>query len=154
MFEKPLAIACAALLALSGFLYVRMSSAILDLAQYREDVAQNTQKAESEAHAKEQAMRNQVERIAKNAANQQAELATRVAGTASVAASLRNEIARLNASEATTSTNVAAIAGQASIARELLGSCTEEYRDVAQRADELRDQVTGLQDYAMSVCKP
>lgn len=154
MFEKPLAIACAVLLMLSGFFYVRMNWAITDLAQYRADVAQNTQKAEAEARAKEQTMRNQVERIAKNAANQQAELATRVAGTSATAASLRDDIARLNAGGTATSTDATTLAGQARTARELLGACTEEYRGVAQRADELRDQVTGLQDYATSVCKP
>lgn len=154
MLEKPLAIACAVLFALCGFFYVRMNWAITDLAQYRSDVAQNTQKAEAEARAKEQAMRNQVERIASNAQKKQTELATRVADTTAAAASLRNDIERLNASGTAASPDAAALAGQARTARELLGACTDQYRSVAQSADELGNQVTGLQDYATSVCKP
>lgn len=154
MLEKPLAIACAVLFVLCGFFYVRMNWAITDLAQYRSDVAQNTQKAEAEARAKEQAMRNQVERIASNAQKKQTELATRVADTTAAAASLRNDIERLNASGTATGADVATLTGQARTARELLGACTDQYRSVAQSADELGNQVTALQDYATSVCKP
>lgn len=154
MLEKPLAIACAVLLAVAGFFYVRMNWAITDLAHYKADVAINTQKAEAEARAKESAMRNQVDRIAKNAADKQAQLANRAAGTDAATRSLRDDIERLNASGSTASADLAALTGQARTARELLGACTEEYRGVAQRADELRDQVSGLQDYATTVCKP
>lgn len=154
MLEKPLAVACAVLLFVAGFFYVRMNWAITDLAHYRADVAQNTQKAEAEARAKEQAMRNQVDRIAANAQKKQADLNARVDAASAAANSLRNDIERLNASGSAPDADPATLAGQARTARELLGACSEEYRGVARQADELRDQVTGLQDYATSVCKP
>ncbi|CAB4122829.1 hypothetical protein UFOVP33_60 [uncultured Caudovirales phage] len=154
MLEKPLAIACAVLVMLCGFFYVRMNWALTDLAQYRADVAVNTQKAETEARAKETAMRNQVERIAKNDADKQAKLADRAAGADAATRSLRDDIARLNAGDTPASPELAAIARQARTARELLGACSEEYRGVARSADELSTQVSGLQDYATNVCKP
>lgn len=144
---------CAALLLVSGVSYVRMINAKGELATYRAEVAENTRKAESAARDKERAMRTQVDRIANNAAKKQTELASRVADAAASAASLRDDIERLNARPAPTDAQSAAFAGEARIARQLLGSCTQEYRSVAQVADELRDQVTGLQDYATSVCK-
>lgn len=154
MLEKPLAIACAVLVMLCGFFYVRMNWAITDLAQYKQEVATNTQKAEAAARAKENSMRNQVDRIANNAAQKQTELNTRVSDAVRAAASLRDDIDRLNASEATGTATTATLVGQARTARELLAACTDQYREVAQGADGLRDQVTGLQDYATSVCKP
>lgn len=141
------------LLAVCTGTYVRMHLAKSELAAYKADVAENTRKAEADARAKETAMRNQVDRIAKNAAQKQTELASRVADASASAASLRDDIERLNARPAPTDAQSAALAGEARTARQLLGSCTKEYRSVAQAADELRDQVTGLQDYATSVCK-
>lgn len=144
---------CAVLLLVSGVSYVRMTNAKGELATYRAEVAENTRKAESAARAKEQAMRTQVDRIAQNAAKKQTELASRVADASASAASLRDDIERLNARPAPADPQSAAFANEARTARQLLGSCTKEYRSVAQAADELRDQVTGLQDYATSVCK-
>lgn len=144
---------CAFLLLFSGVAYYRMNSAKMELATYKADVAENTRQAEAAARAKEQAMRTQVDRIANNAAKKQTELASRVADAAASAASLRDDIERLNARPTPADPQSAAFANEARTARQLLGSCTKEYRSVAQAADELRDQVTGLQDYATSVCK-
>lgn len=144
---------CAVLLLFTGVSYVRMTHAKAELAEYRTVVAENTRQAEAAARAKEQAMRNQVDRIANNAAKNQTVLAARVATTQLIAGQLRDDIERLNARPAPTDAESAAIAGEARTARKLLGACAEEYRSVAQAADELRDQVTGLQDYATSVCK-
>lgn len=141
------------LLLVSGGCYVRMKGAQTSLANYQAEVAENTRKAESAARAKEQAMRNQVDRIANNAAKKQTELAARAATSDVVTRELRDTVERLNARPAPTDAQSAAYASEASAARKLLGSCTKEYRSVAQAADELRDQVTGLQDYATSVCK-
>lgn len=143
----------AVLLLVTGVSYVRMTHAKGELAEYRTVVAENTRKAEVAARAKEQAMQKQTERIANNAAQNQTILAARVATTQLIAGQLRDDIDRLNARPAPADPGAAAIAGEARTARQLLGACTEEYRSVAKHADELRDQVTGLQDYATSVCK-
>lgn len=141
------------LLAVSGGCFVRMHLAKSELASYKADVAENTRKAEAQARAKEQAMRNQVDRIANNAAKKQTELAARAATSDVVTRELRDTVERLNARPAPTDAQSAAFALEANTARQLLGSCTKEYRGVAQAADELRDQVSGLQDYASNVCK-
>lgn len=154
MIEKTLACACAALLVLAGFFYVRMNWAVTDLAQYRADVATNTQRAEAEARKKEQALRRQTERITDEAAKKQTELADRAATADRAAASLRDQIDGLNAGSTPTDPEHAAAIGQARTARELLGACAARYRAMAQSADELRDQVSGLQDYATTVCAP
>jgi hypothetical protein len=46
----------------------------------------------------------------------------------------------------------AARAGEAALARELLGSCSTAHRELAKEADELRDQVTGLLGQVQAVC--
>ena len=48
---------------------------------------------------------------------------------------------------------IAALAGQADTARQLLGSCSGRYTELAATADGLRDQVTGLQAYVQDVCR-
>lgn len=146
------AIVCALALSTAGANYVRMASAKGELATYRAEVAQSTQKAESEARAKEREMRTQVDRIAENAAKKQTVLAARVAAADIVVGRLRDEITRLNSRPAPSDPATAAIAGEARTARELLGACAERYKAVARDTDELRDQVTGLQDFSITVC--
>lgn len=140
-------------LLISGINYTRMAAAKMELANYKTEVAENTRKAEAEVRAKEQAMQKQTERIAHEAAKKQTVLVARAADADRAAGSLRDEIARLNARPAPADPELAAFAREASVARELLGACTAQYRGVAQAADELRDQVSGLQDYAANVCK-
>lgn len=147
------AIVCAVLLLATGTSYVRMTHAQGALATYRAEVAENTRKAEADARLKERAMQRETERIANEAARKQTVLAGRVATTALIAGQLRDDIDRLNARPAPSDPQSAAYAGEARVARQLLGACTEEYRSVAQHADQLRDQVSGLQDYAVTVCK-
>lgn len=48
---------------------------------------------------------------------------------------------------------VAALTREATVARELLGRCAARYTSVAFGADELRDQVIGLQTDATTVCR-
>lgn len=151
---------CAVLLGASALSYVRLKSAQSEVAEvraefstYKSEVAENTRKAEAEARTKEQAMQRQAERVAHEVAKKQTVLAARAATTELVAGQLRDEIARLNARPAPADPVAAAIAREAATARQLLGACSEEYRSVAQGADQLRDQVTGLQDYVASVCK-
>lgn len=146
------AIAIFVLVLFSGGCYVRMKAAQADLANYQADVAKNTAEAEARVRAEEQAKRKNVERIANDQFKKATELQARADGAAAAAGSLRDEINRLNASPAPANPESAAFALQARTARELLGACTERYKGVAQDADGLRDQVSGLQDFATSTC--
>lgn len=148
----PLA-AIAVLTAALGAQTVRLAWVQSAFASYKAEVAENTQRAEAEARAKEQAMRKQADRISNDQAKKQEELAAAAARADATAASLRDEIERLNASPAPTDPRAAALAREATTARKLLGACAERYRGVAKGADDLRGQVSGLQDYATSVCK-
>ena len=132
---------------------VRIKSLKAEFSTYKAQVAENTRKAESEARAKEQKLQRDVERIADEAAKKQVVLDGRVAAAIRSAVELRDTIGQLNSRPAPADPSIAAIAREASTARQLLGACSEEYRSVAQGADELRDQVTGLQQYVASVCK-
>ena len=147
------AAAVAILLLMSGWFYVAKVKAQGELAEYRAEVAENTRKAEAEARAKEQQMQRQAERISHDQAQKQTVLAARAATANLVAGQLRDEIERLNARATPTDPESAALAGEARTARELLGACSDRYKDVARSADELRDQVSGLQDFAVNVCK-
>lgn len=122
-----------------------------DFAQYKAQVANSTLEAEQLARKVEQGMQEQVARIVKNEEGKRKALSDRVARTDAVNLGLRDEIARLNARTAPEDSIAAAYAGEARVARELLGACADEYRTVAKTADELRDQVSGLQDYAKVV---
>lgn len=132
---------------------VRLSWVEAEFATYKSEVAENTRKAELAARAKEQAMRKQVDRIANDQAKKQTELAAAAARADATAAGLRDEIERLNASPAPTDPRSAALAREASTARKLLGACAERYRSVAKITDEMKEQVTGLQDFAATVCR-
>ena len=115
--------------------------------------AQQLQRAEASAREREQAMQQNAERIADEAEKNRAALAARVAAADRMAGQLRDDITRLNARPAPKDPGAAAFADEARAARELLGACAAEYRGVAQGADELRNQVTGLQDFITSVRK-
>ena len=144
--------AAAALVSLLGLQTVRLSWAQTELAEYKADVAENTRKAEVQARAKEKTMRDSADRIANDQAAKESELAAAAARADATAASLRDEIDRLNASPAPTNPAAAALAREAATARKLLGACAERYRGLAKGAVELKDQVIGLQGFANSVC--
>lgn len=133
--------------------HVRIKSLQAEFSTYKAQVAENTRKAEAEARAKEQKLQREVERISDEAARKQTVLAGRLATANRSVGELRDTIEQLNSRPAPADPSIAAIAREASTARQLLGACSEEYRSVAQGADELRDQVTGLQQYVASVCK-
>lgn len=139
------------LLLVCGFTYMRMNHAQMALAEYKTQVAENTRKAEADARAKETELQQHAERIAQDAAKRETQLATRLANANRAAGGLRDEIDRLNARPTPTDPGSATFFAEARTARQLLGACTEEYRFVARDADELRSQVTGLQDYVRSV---
>jgi len=110
--------------------------------------------ASEQARRREQELQRYADEIARDAAKRQQALASRVATTDLVARGLRDDIARLNAGRRPDDPEAARHADAATRARELLGSCAAEYRNVAEKADGLRDQVTGLQDWARAVTKP
>lgn len=96
------------------------------------------------------------ERIADEDARRTAERQRRDAAARSQLVRLQRTIATLQQRklpEPGDVAGIAALAGQASTARELLGRCSGRYADLAAAADGLRDQVTGLQAYVKDVCR-
>ena len=143
---------CAVLLVVAGGSYVLYARTQVAFSAFKAEVAEATKKAEEEARAAERNMQRKTERIARDAAKREKELAGRVATAANAAASLRDQINALNARPAPADPQSAALAGEARTARELLGACSERYRAVAATADGLASQVSGLQQFANDVC--
>ena len=88
----------------------------------------------------------------------QREAASKAAADSAAASlrSLRAEIARIKARPhpyPAGDAGLAACAGEATTARELFGDSAEAYVELAAEADQLRDQVTGLQQFTTSVCR-
>ena len=88
----------------------------------------------------------------------QREAASKAAADSAAASlrSLRAELARLKARTnpyPSGDAGLAACAGEAATARELFGDSAEAYVELAAEADQLRDQVTGLQQFTTSVCR-
>lgn len=112
----------------------------------------------------EQARRDEAEKqrtsegIAHEKAQREAALQLRLARSTAAHRGLLDTIADLNArnaelSEASQDARVAALAREAATARELVGECSSRRREVAAAATELRDQVIGLQAFAVTVCQ-
>lgn len=96
------------------------------------------------------------ERTAHEDAKREAARLARDAAAASVVRGLRDEITRLNQRPnpyPAGDTGIAACTREASTARELFGESSSAYQELASEADQLRDQVVGLQDFAHSVCR-
>lgn len=95
------------------------------------------------------------ERTAHEDAQRAAARRARDVAAATAVRGLRNEVARLNSRPRpyqAGDSGLAACAGEARAARELFGESAAAYSELAATADELRDQVTGLQDFARNVC--
>jgi hypothetical protein len=101
---------------------------------------------------REMAKQKEAERIAGEDAARHDATVVRAAAAERAARSLRDEVARLNGRPAPEDPRAAAFAREAAVARELLGSCSDRYQRVAAEADQLRDQVIGLIDFATAVC--
>ena len=145
------AIAAVALLA-AGWQTVRLANARAEAAQFKEQIAENTRRLEAKYRAKEQAIRTDLEKIANEHAEKETELASRAHRAESAADRLRRDIERLNAGTMPADPAAAAIVQQARSARKLLGACATEYRSVAEGAEQLRIQLSGLQGYVSKVC--
>ena len=113
--------------------------------------------ARSQATARDNAIKfRNLERTAHEDAKRKAARATRDAAAAATVRGLRAEIARLNARPdpyPAGDAGLAACAGEAATARELLGESSGAYQELAAEADGLRDQVIGLQQFARDVCR-
>ena len=95
------------------------------------------------------------ERTAHEDAQRAAARRARDVAAAAAVRGLRIEVARLNSRPRpyqAGDSGLAACAGEARAARELFGESAAAYSELAATADELRDQVTGLQDFARNVC--
>lgn len=143
-----------ALLAFGATQYVGKNSVAAELSAYKLEVAQSTAREEARARDKERQLATTNERLTDELTKKDRLLAARDAAARRSDAGLRDEIARLNARPAPSNPESAAFADEARLARELLGSCSEEYRSMALEADELRDQVSGLLTYIEKVVQP
>jgi len=96
------------------------------------------------------------ERITYEDTKREAARRARAAAATAAVRSLRAEIARLNSRPdpyPAGDAGLAACAGEARTARELFGESSGAYQELAAEADGIRDQVTGLQDFAHTVCR-
>lgn len=113
--------------------------------------------ARNAATARDNAARfRNAERTAHEDAQREAARRARDAAAAAAVRGLRAEIARLNARPdpyPAGDAGLAACAGEAATARELLGESSGAYQELAAEADQLRDQVIGLQQFARDVCR-
>lgn len=119
----------------------------------KQEHAEAVQEAVTDARAKERDMQVNTERIADETTKKNDQLVIQSVAVNRAVVGLRAEVARLNARPAPVCPEAAAIAVEASTARDVLGECSERYRAVASETDRLSVQVTGLQDYANSVCQ-
>lgn len=115
--------------------------------------------AQQVLRTQEAALQQKAERIAHETAQREAQLRAAVAAADARVRSLHTTIAQLNANAAAladlpgpgTGACTTAHPDAATTARELLGACSERYAAVAGTADQLADQVMGLQDYVRAV---
>ena len=111
----------------------------------------------NEATARDNATKfRNAERLAHEDAQREAARRARDAAAAAAVRGLRAEVARLNSRPdpyPAGDAGLAACAGEARTARELFGESSSAYQELAAEADGLRDQVTGLQDFARTVCR-
>lgn len=114
--------------------------------------AQDLSDAVRAARTEEQAKTIAAERIANDHATRQKDTLDRALYAERAVQRLRDEIDRLNARDLPEDAGAAASAREARAARDLLGRCSERYRAVDARAQQLGDQVTGLQAFVAEVC--
>ena len=112
--------------------------------------------ARNEATARDNAAKfRNAERTAHEDAQREAARRARDVAAAAAVRGLRDEIAQLNSRPdpyPAGDAGLAACVGEARAARELFGESSGAYQELAAEADGLRDQVTGLQFFARTVC--
>ncbi|HDR9585229.1 TPA: DUF2514 family protein [Burkholderia stabilis] len=122
----------------------------------RED-AEAAARRETAERLKEHTRQQEADRIANDQAQKDHARDARDQRTAATARGLRATIDELNRqldgmSGTGTDPERSALAHDARVARELLGSCADRYRAVAADADRYRDQVGGLQSFTQHAC--
>lgn len=122
-------------------------------AQQDRAAAERLLAAERAARSDELIRSRNAERTAHEQAKREKATLARAAAAERAVGQLRDEIAALNARPVPEDPRAAALAVEASTARDLLGRCADAYRRVDGRAQALGDQVTGLQDWVQTVCK-
>ena len=140
----------AALVSLAGILAIQVNDARTELANLKAEVATATQKADREQRDKEQTLQTQANRVAHDDQTRQTTRLAHAVGVDRAGDSLRSTIANANAGATRQAPDVAALIADATTARNLLSQCASEYASVAKVADQLSDQVTGLQDFVAS----
>ena len=108
------------------------------------------------AHADQLIKFRNAERISDDQAKREAARSRRDAARDLAIDGMRNTIDALNQRDVSTAGSdprAIALAEGAATARELFGSCNQAFLGLAAEADRLRDQVAGLQDDAMFVCR-
>jgi len=122
-------------------------------AQQDRAAAERLLAAERAARSDELVRSRNAERTAHEQDRREKATLARAAAAERAVGQLRDEIAALNARPVPEDPRAAALAVEARTARDLLGRCAEAYRRVDGRAQALGDQVTGLQDWAQTVCR-
>lgn len=135
----------------AGIQTYRLAEVKSEFSGYKAEVATASLKAEQDARKVESELRQTVDRIATNAAQRQKLQAARAADVSRALDGLRKYIDQQNSGNLPGDPAAASHEHDASAARELLGACAAEYRNVAEDADRLKDQVTTLQEYAVGV---
>lgn len=123
-------------------------------ADWDKEIAVQTQErlaAEQAARKEEQRRVQEAQAVIDGATQREAASRARAVAAERAAVGLRDTIAMLNSRPAPSNPEAAGYADEARRSRELLGTCSTEYTGVAAQADELRDQVTGLQDWVSHV---
>lgn len=115
--------------------------------------AQDQAKAVQAARAEEQTKTTIAERIANDHATRHKATLDRALYAERAVRRLRDEIDALNARDLPEDPGAAAAAREARAARDLLGRCSERYRAVDERAQQLGNQVIGLHEFVAEVCR-
>jgi chromosome condensin MukBEF ATPase and DNA-binding subunit MukB len=108
------------------------------------------------AHTEQLQKFRNAERTTYEHTQRQAATASRNVATTAADERLQRDIQTLNERDLSATAadpGAAALARKATVARELLGSCTTADRGLAEATDGLRDQVVGLLDYVHTVCQ-
>lgn len=122
-------------------------------AELARKIAERDAKAQKEARADEMVRIRNTERITDEQDRRLKATAARLVVSLRTVDGLRDEVRRLNDRAVPEDPGASASAREASAARNLLGECAAAYQRVDGRAQELGDQVTGLQDFVATSCR-
>lgn len=99
----------------------------------------------------EQRRAREAQAVVEDQARREAAAVARAVAAERTVVGLRNTIAALNARPAPGNPEAAGFFDEARLARDLLGACAARYTGLAAEADQLREQVIGLQQWVSHV---